>query len=649
MNVKSILLILAVVMTSYLLPAQKPKPSDFGIKSKKALDYYFEGKQQAQWRDWYKSIEAYQEAVKLEPEFAHAHFELGVSSLVKEEYEGALEHLEKAYELRPADFPSIDFYLAEASFFNAKYDQAAEMYESFLTRGKGRKQQMDIASKRLRKAGFASEAIQHPVAFSPVNLGSNINTDRDEYLPYLTADDQLLLFTSRRQESIGGFNPRLKDYSEDFYFCEWVDGEWTAAANLGPPINTPENEGASFLTQDGKTIYFTACNRPDGIGSCDLYVSYREGNSWSEPENLGPRVNSTGWESQPCLSHDGTALYFASGRPGGQGGRDLWRSKKVNGNWTEAENLGNEINTLGNEDAPFLHADGISLYFSSDYHPGFGSKDLFVSYHKDDGTWTRPENLGYPLNTVSDESNIFVSANGKRGFINSYRDGGFGRSDIYEFTLDERIRPKVATFLRGVTRDSLTRTPVQALIHLIDVESGDTVRQAFSGRSDGKFLMSLPLDRQYAAFFEAKGYLFASKDFYLKQVVEDTYFDMVVDLVPIRKGVEVVLRNIFFESGKYELQETSDTELQFMLRYLKNNPRIRIEIQGHTDDVGSDVANLNLSQARADAVRSYLLSSGIDKTRIEAKGYGETQPVADNQTEAGRAQNRRTAFKILDL
>ena len=649
MNVKSLLLILAVMLATLLLPAQKPKPADFGIKSKKALDYFLEGKQQAQWRDWYKAIDAYKEAVKLEPDFAQAHFELGVSSLVKEKYADALEHLEKAHQIGLEDYPGSVYYLAEASFFNEKYDQAAEMYEAFLSQGQGRKQQIDIASLRLRHARFAREAIKRPVAFTPVNLGANINTDRDEYLPYLTADDQLLLFTSRRPGAVDGYNSRLKDYSEDFYFCEWIDGAWTPAVNLGPPINTIENEGASFLTQDGRTIYFTACNRPDGLGSCDIYVSYKDGNGWSEPENLGPRINTPSWESQPCLSHDGTMLYFASARPGGQGGRDLWRSRKVNGQWTEAQNLGPVVNTPGNEDAPFLHADGISLYFSSDYHPGFGSKDLFVSFQNENGEWTTPENLGYPLNTVADESNIFVSANGKRGFINSFRDGGFGRSDIYEFTLDERIRPKVATFLRGVTRDSITQTPVQAFIRLVDVESGDTIRQVLSGRSDGKFLMTLPLDRQYAAFVEAKGYLFASKDFYLKQLAEDTYFDLVVDLVPIRKGVQVVLRNIFFESGKYELQETSEAELQFILRYLETNPGIRIEIQGHTDDVGSDAANLNLSQNRAESVRNYLITKGIDANRVQAKGYGETQPIAGNDSEAGRAQNRRTAFKILDL
>lgn len=649
MNIKYLLLALLISLAGFSLFAQKPKPSDFGIKSKKSLAYYLEGKQQAQWRDWYKSMEAYRAAIELEPDFAHAHFELGVSTLVKTEYEEALEHLERAYELRPTEFPPIAFYLGEAYFFNAKYEEAAEMYVQFLNVGRARKQQLEIAKRRLRKAGFASEAIKRPVAFDPINLGSKINTDRDEYLPYLTADDQMLLFTSRRPESMGGFNPRLKDYSEDFYFCKWEDGEWTAASNLGPPINTSENEGASFLTPDGKTIYFTACNREGGMGSCDIYVSYQDGDTWSEPENLGPMINTRGWESQACLSHDGNTLYFSSSRPGGRGGRDLWFSKRVNGKWIAAENMGNVINSQGNEDAPFLHADGISLYFSSDFHPGFGSKDLFVSYQKDDGDWTSPENLGYPLNTVSEESNIFVSANGKRGFINSYREGGLGRSDIYEFTLDERIRPKVATFLRGVTRDSITHTPVQALIRLVDVESGDTVRQVLSGRSDGKFLMSLPLDKQYAAFVEAKGYLFTSKSFYLKQVVEDTYFDLVIDLIPIRKGVEVVLRNIFFESSKYELQETSEAELQFLFHYLETNPSIRIEIQGHTDNVGGESENLRLSQNRADAVREHLISKGIPASRIEANGYGETQSVASNDTEEGRARNRRTQFKIVDL
>ncbi|MEL7341499.1 MAG: OmpA family protein, partial [Bacteroidota bacterium] len=408
-----------------------------------------------------------------------------------------------------------------------------------------------------------------------------------------------LLFTSRRPESVGGFNRALKDYGEDFYFSEFANGEWSPAQNLGLPINTAGNEGSAAITQDGRTIYFTACNREDGQGSCDLYVSYREGDNWSEAQNLGPRVNSEGWESQPCLSPDGKRLYFASSRSGGMGGRDIWYVERIDDQyWSLPVNLGSPVNTAGNEYSPFIHADGKSLYFSSNYHPGFGSQDLFVSYAQPNDKWADPINLGYPLNTKADESNIFVSANGRKGFINSYREGGLGESDLYEFVLDERVRPQIATFLRGVTIDSLTRAPVQARLRLVDVETGDTLRDMRTGRSDGRFLMSLPLDREYAAFVSAPGYLFVSQNFYLKDLAEETYFDIVIPMLKVKKGVSVVLKNIFFESNKYTLKETSEAELAFLVDFLRQNPDLRIEISGHTDDIGSDEANQSLSQRR---------------------------------------------------
>ncbi|MEO0468408.1 MAG: OmpA family protein [Bacteroidota bacterium] len=627
----------------------KPKPADFGIKSKKAMNLYFDGLQQARYRAREQAIGLFKEAIEIEPDFAHAHFQLGLNAYVRKKKEDALTHLEKAYELRPSEFRSINFYLGETYFLNAKYEEAADLLGKFVAGKQGRKQDLARAARNLRHARFAAAAIQTPVDFKPINLGSGVNTDRDEYLPFLTADDQFLLFTSRRPEGTGGFNRGLGDYPEDFYTSAYQEGSWQKAKNLGAPINTEENEGAASISQDGRIIFFTACNLPDGIGSCDIYFSYREGDNWTEPVNLGPNVNTEAWESKPCLSADGKTLYFSSNQPGGNGGRDLWYSEYVGGQWTKAKNLGAPINTVGNEDSPFLHADGKSLYFSSDFHPGFGSRDLFVSYLSPLDEWTDPQNLGYPLNTSADENNIFISAGAKRGFMNSDREGGYGRSDLYEFTMDERIRPQIATFLRGITRDSITKTPVPSHITLVDVESGDTIRDMRSGRSDGKFLMSLPLEREYAALVTAKGYLFASKNFYLKDLPQETYFDLTIDLIPLKKGVKVVLNNIFFESGDSELRESSKAELAFLVYYMQQNRNMRIEIQGHTDDIGTDADNLRLSQSRANAVKAYLESQGIPDSRVQATGYGEKQAIAPNDTEEGRAKNRRTEFKVVSM
>jgi len=630
--------------------AQKDKPADYGISSKKALKYYQEGMLQTRYRDRAKAMEAFKEAVALEPDFAHANFQLGVTYYAMHKFDEALPHFEKATS-QAKDLPMLDFYLGESYFYNEEYAKAVPAYEAYLDKGRGLKVYLETAAMRHRKASYATVAMQKEVKFTPVNLGSGINSEEDEYFPYLTADDGFLLFTSRRSSSTGGYSRYLKGYPEDFFTSSRKEGgKWEKAKNLGAPVNTPDNEGASCISQDGRWLFFTACNYPDGLGSCDIYYSIREGDRWSKPQNLGRAVNSEYWDSQPCLSHDGRTLYFSSARPGSFGGKDIWYTTLKDGKWSMAQNLGEPINSPGDEVSPFMHADGLTMYFSSNFHPGFGNQDLFVAYKNPlADAWGDPQNLGYPLNTVADESNIFINSKGDKGFINSTREGGFGKSDIYEFTLDEQYRPQVATFLRGTTRDSVTKKPVQARIRLEDVESGETVRQISSDKINGKFLMSLPLNREYAAFVEAPGYMFASKHFYLKQVEKEIYFDVFIDLKPIEKGTQIVLENIFFESASYELKETSKAELNFVVEFMTRNPKMEIEIQGHTDNVGTDSDNLTLSQNRANSVRQYIIDQGIESGRISAQGYGETIPVASNETDAGRAQNRRTEFKIIDL
>lgn len=627
--------------------AQRPK--DFGIRSRKAMNYYLEGLQQAQYRNRAGAMQLFQRALDEEPDFGHAHYQLGINAYVREEWPTAVEHLQRAQHLMPPEeVGPLSFYLGISYFYEAEYDSAYQRLDQYLKAGQGRPQDRKRAERLKPHAQFARKAIADSIQLDLENLGQTVNTLYDEYLPSLIADGSYLLFVSRRPGCTGGYSSLRQDYTEDFFFTELKpDSTWTEAANLGPPVNTVENEGAATLSEDGRTLFFTACNLPDGLGNCDLYFSVREGDTWSEPQNMGPAVNSDSWDSQPCLGPQGDVLYFASGRRGGEGGADIWYSRLVDGRWAPARNLGKPINTPGNEDSPFLHADGQTLYFSSNYHLGFGGQDLFISYQQTDGTWSAPENLGYPLNTAAEESNIFVIPSGRTGFINSDREGGLGGSDLYVFELAPEIRPQMATFLRGNVRDSVTQEPVFARIRLIDVQSGDTVRQVFSDPRNGRFLMSLPLDRAYAAFVEAKGYLFASRNFVLKDAGEDIYFDLTIDLSPIREGVKVELKNIFFASGSYELEPTSDPELRTLYRYLNENPELRIEIQGHTDDVGSEEDNLALSQNRAEAVRQYLIEQGIDPSRVQARGYGETEPIADNETEEGRARNRRTEFEVL--
>lgn len=637
-----------LLLGSTIVACAQDKPKDYGIRSRKALSLYEEGLQQSQWRAHRQAANLYEQALEIEPDFAHAHFRLGVTAFVLELFDPAVEHLQRAQALKPKEFPMTGYYLGTSMFYQENYASAAEQLQAFLALETGRRQDVERARNLLKHALFAKEAIRDSVDFEPRNLGAAVNSQYEEYLPYLTADGELLLFTSRRPESIGGYQALLRDFSEDFFVSEkWENGDWSSAENLGAPINSEDNEGAAAMSQDGRMIIFTACNRSDGVGNCDLYLSYREGDRWSEPRNLGAAVNSRGWDSQPCLSHDGRTLYFASARTGGSGGRDIWSSTWDGERWTEARNLGEPVNSPGNEDSPFLHADGLTLYFSSDFHPGFGKQDLFVSYRREGGAWADPINLGYPLNTAAEESNIFVGTSGREGYINSDREGGLGGSDLYAFTIPEAVRPQISTFVRGVVQDSVTGTPVFAAVQVVDVATGDTLRDIRSGRSDGKFLMSLPGGREYAAFVQAPRYLFASRHFSLTDLKEGTYFDLIVKLKPIEEGISMVLPNVFYETGRFELKSESEAELLVLYRFLERNPGIRIEIQGHTDNVGNDADNLTLSRQRAEAVQAFLVEKGIAPERLQARGYGETRPVADNDTETGRAKNRRTEIQIL--
>ncbi|MEL6134506.1 MAG: hypothetical protein AAFR59_14180, partial [Bacteroidota bacterium] len=461
-------------LSSPTFAQKKPKPEEFGIKSKKALNLYFEAKQFDQYRMREKAVETYLAALEIEPTFAHANYEVGKNYYVRYQFDEAIPYLLKAAEAENKNFVALNFLLGQCYFYTEQYEAAIQPLTDFLNESVGRKTDLEKAKYTLPHAVYAAEAIKDPVPFNPTNLGPVVNSAGDESQPFLTADQQLLLFTGRRSESTQGFN-------EDIYTTSWDGEKWRPIKNLGYPVNTRENQGAATITQDGQTIIFVSCNLPGGFGNCDLYIAYRQGNKWSEPQNMGPNINSRNWESDPQLSDDGKTLFFTSSRPDGLGGRDIWYSVKENGQWGPAQNMGEPINTKGQEISPFLHPDGESFYFASNQHLGFGFMDLFVTYRTENG-WSEPKNLGYPINTATDEDNIFISPDGRKAYYNSDREGGLGGDDLYVFDLPARVRPKIATFLRGRVIDSLTEKPLAARIRLIDVESGDTIRQVITER-----------------------------------------------------------------------------------------------------------------------------------------------------------------------
>ena len=634
-----------------VLSAQSP--SDYGIKSKKAMKLYLSGNETEKYRDYDSAIEFYQQALEIEPEFGDAWFRKGACHYVRQRYAQAEQDMEKAKAIIDNPNPLLYFYLGECKFYREDFAGALEAYDAFEAKRGGTqvpRPMLQDAARHRESAAFAAANMDKKIAFDPLNLGENVNTPFEEYLPYLTADEQTIFFTTRRPGCTGGYSAEYRGYTEDFYYSVLKDGEWQPAENLGPPVNTEQNEGAASFSPDGQLVYFTACQRKGGMGDCDIYVARLNGMEWEQPRNLGPVVNSAAWESQPSISNDGKTLYFASSRKGGLGGQDIWFTTMENGRWTEPRNLGPEVNTEGNEMSPFLHADGKTLYFATDGRPGFGGLDLFLTKNQE-GAWSEPLNLGYPLNTTANEGNIFVNAKGDVGYVNSTREGGLGRGDIYSFKMDPKIRPEFMTYVRGHVRELGTGKPLRAEVTFINIETGDTIRSVYSNKATGKFLLTLPLNQDYAAFVDKKGYLFASQSFSLKGIKPnpdaDQYFDVDIDLQKLEVGLRVVMRSIFYETNKYALLDKSKAEMEHLVQFLRLNPNVRIEIGGHTDNVGSERDNQLLSENRAAEVKRYMVGRGVPAGRVLAKGYGEGKPIADNETEEGRAQNRRTECRII--
>ena len=349
-----------------------------------------------------------------------------------------------------------------------------------------------------------------------------------------------------------------------------------------------------------------------------------------------------------CAASDGKTLYFASNRPGGQGGSDLWKTElSESGTWSSPVNLGPRINTPGDENSPFLHPDGKTLYFASNGHPGLGGRDLFVCRMDENGQWGVPQNLGFPINTFGDEATLSVNAQGDTAYFSSDNLGGFGKRDIYAFALHEKARPATVSFMEGHVTDFKKRKPVPARFELISLETGLVRIESSASTEDGRFLVCLPTDEEFALNISAPGYLFYSEHIALDSRFKQEPMRKEIRLHPIESGASVILENIFYAVEQYRLEEKSIAELDKVYRFLLQHPSVRIEVGGHTDDSGPAAFNKELSQKRAQAVADYLIGRGIEASRIEAKGYGFDHPIGDNRTEEGRTKNRRTELKIL--
>lgn len=484
-----------------------------------------------------------------------------------------------------------------------------------------------------------------------VNLGKTINSPFPDYAPVISADGEELVFTSRRPSTERDIK-KNKTGMESVYSSSYDSKKkkWNDAKILAESINQPgRHNSAIALSNDGQRMLLY---RDDQSGNGDIYESKLEGENWTTPVKLPEPVNSKEHESSASISPDGRTIYFVSNRKGGKGGRDIWLCRMDNnGAWGNAENLGGSINTTEDEEGVFIHPDGKTLYFSSKGHNSSGGYDIFRSV-LENGTWSEPESLGPKINTPDDDVYFVLAANGITGFYASGKPGGLGDKDLYEIRFTPLKAPKKEsgpqlTLLKGLITDEQSGKPLEASIEIIDNVKNEVISKITSNSSSGKYMVSLPSGKNYGVVVKAKNYLFHSENV---NIPYSAGYQEVIKDVPLKKlevGKSIVLNNIFYDFDKATLRDESMSELERLVMLLNENPSLSIEISSHTDNKGSDDYNQKLSQMRAQSVVDFLIGKGIAKARLVAKGYGETVPVATNDTEEGRQQNRRTEFKVL--
>jgi outer membrane protein OmpA-like peptidoglycan-associated protein len=607
--------------------------------NKKAGEIYGTAYEQANAGNYRTAINLITESLKYEPRFVDAFLSRAGMYANMKKYDSSVIDFEKAIALDSVYSITYNQPYGISLAGIGRFEDALKAVNKFLLYPKLNAQSIKAGNYRKSCYEFALQYEKNHAAknyvFSPQNMGDSINSSVSEYFPSLTIDGSKLVYTRR-----------VDGKDEDFYESNFVNGVWSKAKPLAGKVNTNLNEGAQCISQDGQWIIFTGCNYPEGQGSCDLYISYKTKNGWSEAENLGPIVNTDFWESSPSLSPDKRDLYFASGMAGGLGGRDIWVVHRLaNGKWSRPENLGAAVNTSADESCPFMHADNETLYFNSNGHKGYGSTDLFFAKKVSDSTWQMAENLGYPINTIDDEGSLIVAADAKTAYYASDRSDTRGGLDIYTFQLREDIRPLKTWWVKGKVFDKKTQAGLPSSVELTDLKSRRLLSKVQTDE-EGNYLTTLPVGKEYAFNVNRKGYLFYSDNFSLT-ANSDSIFNKDIPLQPIEAGAVVVLKNIFFDTKKFILKPESITELDKVVTLLNDNPKLKIQINGHTDTIGMIKDNLLLSNNRAKAVMGYLLQKGIAAARVTAKGFGSTKPIADNKTEFGKAQNRRTELSVV--
>ncbi|MEX1001294.1 MAG: OmpA family protein [Crocinitomicaceae bacterium] len=633
-----------------------------------------------------QALDEYKKAYAFNPNSSELNYKMGLCYFQFDKYQ-MKKYFEKAYQLKPTVAPDILYYIALSYHLEGEWQKAINYYNQFAS-GANQPDLQTLKTEAFKKVQECKNGIQLQDQKARVwidNVGSEVNSEYPDYAPVISADEALMVFTSRRSENeemapIGG-------YFEDLYISERVNGKWTTAKNMGKPLNEKGQHDATIgISPDGHTLFIYN----DKKGNGDILISSDEEGSWSKPERLGKNINTDYHEPDASLSFDGKRLYFTTDKAGGFGGHDIYYSDwdEDKEKWGDAFNIGDALNTPYEERSVFIHPDGETMYFASTGHNTMGGYDLFYSKLVD-GEWQKPINLGPPLNTPDNDVQLVVAGNGRYGYMSSYREGGYGEKDIYRVTflgpekppalsnednliasiakpIKEKLKePELVTegsnmaILTGIIRDEDTKKPLQADVVLVDNEKNEVIAEFKSDAKTGKYLVSLPGGTNYGIAVKKEGYLFHSENFNIPEASGFTKYTKDVDLKKVEVGKSIVLRNIFFDYAKYSLRDESKNELERLIKLLNDNPTMKIEISGHTDTRGSAEDNQLLSQNRAKSVVEYLIAHGIDKSRLVYAGYGEEQTLVSdseiakmnskNAKEEAHQRNRRTEFKILSM
>jgi len=647
----------------------------YSSKDKKAIKLYEKAQKapresvdpETQGPNFKEGILIVEKAISEDPNFWEAHMLAAEFYERTRKYPEAIVHYEAALKLNPSSVTTVNayFYVSALQLALGRHDDALRNVEIFLRNPNASEGLLSDAHKIRESSIFAKNALKNPKPFAPKNVGPGINTGLPEYFPTLTVDGKTMLFTRRIPDS------RIRNFGEqeDFYVSSNMNNEWQQAMAMPPNVNTLNNEGAPSIAADGKTLIFVACSDESGTyygenrkgkGSCDLFITRRIGNRWTNPVNLPGEVNTSNWETQPSLSSDGKTLYFIRGvrNKSGKQNADIYVSNlREDGTWGPGQRLPNTINTPDMEESVHIHPDGRTLYFASRGHIGMGGSDLYLTRLDENGNWSKPENLGYPINTMYDENSLMVNATGDIAFFASDREGGYGGLDIYYFDLPEELRPVTTLYFDGLVFDSKTKKPLPGYFELTDLSSGKTVIISEADKVDGTFVVPLPLEREYAIQVSYPDYFPYSLHFNLRGIPNQKSYHIDIPLNPETSSDDNLLVNVFFDLNKSTLRPESSIELNKFANYLKSHPKMNIELGGHTDSRGNKDENLKLSADRAKAVVDFLIQSGIPSNRMTFKGYGSSQPIISDdeiskissaeEKEFAHQKNRRTVYKII--